>query len=153
MGYKIVIITARPGIGPVIKWTIKQLGEYGIGFDYLGFTSASTKTKMKKQLPYNFILSVGDLPTDLTDSPHFLNISNFDHNWNNWRTLSSVHQLISFAFDNTLSSQIYSDHIWRNHLDSWFLSHYILFVIPYGFVLPSVSHIVHLDIIVLVAYQ
>ena len=80
MGYKIVIITARPGIGPVIKWTIKQLWEYGIGFDYLGFPSASTKTKMKKQLPYNFILSVGDLPTDLTDSPHFLNISNFDHN-------------------------------------------------------------------------
>lgn len=80
MGYKIVIITARPGLGPVINWTIKQLGEYGIGFDYLGFTSAVTKTLMKQQLPYNFILSVGDLPTDLTDSQHFLNISNFYHN-------------------------------------------------------------------------
>ena len=80
MGYKIVIITARPGLGPVINWTIKQLGEYGIGFDYLGFTSAATKTLMKQQLPYNFVLSVGDLPTDLTDSQHFLNISNFYHN-------------------------------------------------------------------------
>ena len=79
MGYKIVIITARPGLGPVIKWTIKQLGEYGIGFDYIGFTSAATKSLMKQQLPYNFILSVGDLPTDLTDSQHFLNISNFYH--------------------------------------------------------------------------
>jgi hypothetical protein len=27
MGYKIVIITARPGLGPVINWTIKQLGK------------------------------------------------------------------------------------------------------------------------------
>ena len=80
MGYKIVIITARPGLVPVINWTIKQLGDYGIGFHYLGFTSAKTKTIMNKQLPYNFILSVGDLPTDLTDSSHFLNISNYDHN-------------------------------------------------------------------------
>ena len=80
MGYKIVIITARPGLGPVINWTIKQLGEYGIGFDYIGFTSAATKSLMKQQLPYNFILSVGDLPTDLTDSRHVLNISNFYHN-------------------------------------------------------------------------
>jgi len=34
---------------------------------------------MKQQLPYNFILSVGDMPTDLTDSEHVLNISNFFH--------------------------------------------------------------------------
>jgi hydroxymethylpyrimidine pyrophosphatase-like HAD family hydrolase len=80
MGYKIIIITARPGFNQVIQWTIKQLGEYGIPYDYLGFTSASTKTLMKKQLPYNFVLSVGDLPTDLTDSDHFLNISSYDHN-------------------------------------------------------------------------
>ena len=80
MGYKIIIITARPGLNQVIQWTIKQLGEYGIAFDYLGFTSASTKTLMKKQLPYNFVLSVGDMPTDLTDSDHFLNISSFYHN-------------------------------------------------------------------------
>lgn len=80
MGYKIVIITARPGIGPVIRWTIEQLKDYGIGYDYLGFTSAETKHLMKQILPYNFILSIGDMPTDLTGSPHYLNISNFDHN-------------------------------------------------------------------------
>ena len=77
MGYKIIIITARPGLGHVINWTVNQLQEYEIVYDYLGFTSAETKGLMKKQLPYNFILSVGDMPTDLTDSEHVLNISNF----------------------------------------------------------------------------
>ena len=79
MGYKIIIITARPGFGHVIKWTVNQLQEYEIVYDYLGFTSAETKGLMKKQLPYNFILSVGDMPTDLTGSKHGLNISNFSH--------------------------------------------------------------------------
>jgi hydroxymethylpyrimidine pyrophosphatase-like HAD family hydrolase len=79
MGYQIVIITARPGLEPVIKWTIEQLKSYQIGYHYLGFTSPQTKTIMKKRLPYNFILSVGDMPTDLTDSEHVLNISSFYH--------------------------------------------------------------------------
>ena len=79
LGYKIVIITSRPSIQHVINWTINQLGKYNIPSDYLGFTSSSTKTLMKKQLPYNFVLSVGDLETDLTDSEHKLNTSNFSH--------------------------------------------------------------------------
>jgi hypothetical protein len=28
------------------------------------------------------------MPTDLTGSPHYLNISNFSHNWDSSRTLS-----------------------------------------------------------------
>ena len=80
MGYNIVIITARPGFKPVIQWTMEELAEYGISYDYLGFTSAETKGLMKQQVPYNFVLSVGDLYTDLTDSQHFLNTSNFYHN-------------------------------------------------------------------------
>jgi hypothetical protein len=80
MGYKIVIITARVGTDPVIKFTINQLKEYNIMYDYLGFTSAETKIDMKEQLPFNFILSVGDMPTDLTGSTHWLNISTFSHN-------------------------------------------------------------------------
>jgi hypothetical protein len=28
------------------------------------------------------------MPTDLTNSEHYLNISNFDHNWGNWQKLS-----------------------------------------------------------------
>ena len=79
LGYKIGIITARPGIRSVINLTINQLGKYNIPSDYLGFTSPSTKTLMKKQLPYTFVLSVGDLDTDLTDSEHKLNTSNFSH--------------------------------------------------------------------------
>src|SRR6056300_168847 len=44
LGYKIVIITARPGMGMVIGFTQKQLHKYKITYDYLGFTSARTKT-------------------------------------------------------------------------------------------------------------
>jgi hydroxymethylpyrimidine pyrophosphatase-like HAD family hydrolase len=80
MGYQIIIITARPGLESVIKWTVKQLDEYKIGYHYLGFTSTETKHIMKQKLPYKFILSVGDMPTDLTESKHYLNISSYDHN-------------------------------------------------------------------------
>jgi ribonucleotide monophosphatase NagD (HAD superfamily) len=80
MGYKIIIITARPGLNPVVEWTVRQLKQYGIEYHYLGFTSAETKHHMKQHLPYNFVLSVGDMPTDLTNSEHYLNISSFDHN-------------------------------------------------------------------------
>jgi predicted HAD superfamily phosphohydrolase YqeG len=80
MGYNIVLITARPGWEEFVKMTVDELNSYNIYYDYLGFTSATTKTLMKKELPYNFILSVGDLETDLTDSMHTLNTSNFSHN-------------------------------------------------------------------------
>lgn len=80
LGYKIVIITARPGVEIAVKWTIKQLKDYGIVYDYLGFTSAQTKTVMKKKLGYNFVLSVGDMPTDWTDSKYYINTSSSGHN-------------------------------------------------------------------------
>ena len=76
LGYKIIIITARPGIWFVVDMTRKQLAKHGIMYDYLGFTSANTKTLMKKQLGYNFVLSVGDMPTDWTDSKYYINTSN-----------------------------------------------------------------------------
>lgn len=80
IGYNIVIITARPGIDYSIQETIKQLAANKIGYHYLGFTSPETKHVMKQKLDYNFILSVGDMPTDLTATQHYLNISNYDHN-------------------------------------------------------------------------
>jgi predicted HAD superfamily phosphohydrolase YqeG len=80
LGYKIVIITARPGFQIAIDMTRRQLANHGIVYDYLGFTSANTKTLMKKQLGYNFVLSVGDMPTDWTDSKYFINTSNSYHN-------------------------------------------------------------------------
>lgn len=78
-GYKIVIITARRGVPRVIDFTVDQLKEYNIVYDYLGFTSPETKGLMKEKLPYNFVLSVGDMHTDLTASEHWLNISTFSH--------------------------------------------------------------------------
>ena len=80
LGYKIIIITARPPLDHNIERTIKQLYEYGIPYDYIGFTSPLTKGIMKQQLPYNFILSVGDMPTDWTDSKYYINTSNSYHN-------------------------------------------------------------------------
>lgn len=80
LGYKIVIITARPGFEIAVKWTQKQLADLGIVYDYLGFTSAQTKTLMKRRLGYNFVLSVGDMPTDWTDSRYYINTSSSYHN-------------------------------------------------------------------------
>jgi hypothetical protein len=72
LGYKIVIITARLGTD--------ELASFNISYDYIGFTTPQTKSAMKRALPYRFILSVGDMPTDLTDSQHYINTSNFSHN-------------------------------------------------------------------------
>lgn len=79
MGYIVVVITARPRFEPVIDMTMKQLADNGINYHKLGFTSADTKILMKEKLGYNFVLSVGDQPTDLTGSEHWLNTSNFYH--------------------------------------------------------------------------
>ena len=80
LGYKIVIITARLGTEEIINWTANELASFNISYDYLGFTTPQTKSEMKRSLPYRFILSVGDMPTDLTDSEHYINTSNFSHN-------------------------------------------------------------------------
>jgi hydroxymethylpyrimidine pyrophosphatase-like HAD family hydrolase len=101
LGYKIIIITARPGFQQVITWTVEQLKSYGIVYDYLGFTSAKTKTIMKKKLGYNFVLSVGDMPTDWTDSVYYINTSNSYHNSDNSQKLSLVHPQTEFEADNT----------------------------------------------------
>lgn len=79
LGYTIVIITARPGTERNIEATKLQLSMHGIFYDHLYFASAPAKTIVKKQLMkeygYKFILSVGDLPTDLTDSEYVFNTS------------------------------------------------------------------------------
>ena len=81
LGYKIVIITARPGFQFAVDLTRRQLASHGIVYDYLGFTSAETKTLMKRRLGYNFVLSVGDMPTDWTDSKYYINTSSVGHNY------------------------------------------------------------------------
>jgi predicted HAD superfamily phosphohydrolase YqeG len=79
MGFLIVIITARPGSQPVIQFTLQQLERNGIAFNKLAFADAYMKGKVKRDLGYNFVLSVGDQPTDFTDSRHYINTSNFSH--------------------------------------------------------------------------
>ena len=79
LGYKIVIITARPNISPVINSTVDQLKRHGIEFDHIGFVPAEEKGLLKRKSGFNYILSVGDMETDLTDSTHALNTSNFYH--------------------------------------------------------------------------
>jgi predicted HAD superfamily phosphohydrolase YqeG len=74
LGYKIIIITARPILKPVINFTVNQLKRHGIPYDVLGFTSALNKGAMKRDMEYNFILSVGDMPTDLTDTMYSLKV-------------------------------------------------------------------------------
>ena len=81
LGYKIVIITARPGFPLSVNLTRQQLANHGIMYDYLGFTSAKTKSLMKKMLGYNFVLSVGDMPTDWTDSKYYINTSSVDRTY------------------------------------------------------------------------
>jgi hypothetical protein len=63
------------------------------------------------------VLSVGDLETDLTDSEHKLNTSNFSHSWGSSRTRSWVHPRILSASHSMSSSYFYIYHTWTNHLD------------------------------------
>lgn len=79
LGYIIVIITARPNLEPVITSTVSQLRRHGIEFDHIGFVPAHEKGRLKQSSGFNYILSVGDMETDLTDSKHVINTSNFYH--------------------------------------------------------------------------
>jgi ribonucleotide monophosphatase NagD (HAD superfamily) len=74
-GYKIVIITARPGFQENIEWTERQLREINVQYDVLVFTPPENKGKFKRNSNYNYILSVGDMDTDLTDSVYSIKIS------------------------------------------------------------------------------
>lgn len=75
LGYKIVIVTARPYSEPNAKWTHRQMNEHNIIYDELVFASAENKGYYKRKSKYNFILSVGDMDTDLTDSLYSIKIS------------------------------------------------------------------------------
>jgi ribonucleotide monophosphatase NagD (HAD superfamily) len=78
-GYKMVIITARPGFYENVKWTQQQLKEIDITYDELIFTPPHSKSIYKRESKYNYILSVGDMDTDLTDSKFSIKVSNAYH--------------------------------------------------------------------------
>ena len=77
LGYKIIIITSRHPSSR--EYTNLQLGGFGIFPDALEFCPAREKTRLKKVLSiihnYTFVLSVGDLPTDLGGSMRSLQVN------------------------------------------------------------------------------
>ena len=64
--YTIIIITARGEISR--QYTESQLEDASIKYDKLIFASAASKGEVKRGMDYNFVLSVGDLFTDCTDT-------------------------------------------------------------------------------------
>ena len=78
-GYKMVIITARPGFHKNVLWTRQQLRDIDITFDELVFTPPLSKSLYKQDSKYTYILSVGDMDTDLTDSKYSIKVSNVTH--------------------------------------------------------------------------
>jgi hydroxymethylpyrimidine pyrophosphatase-like HAD family hydrolase len=78
LGYKIAIITARPDYYENQVYTSNELKNLGISYNTLGYSPAEKKTDSKKYLKrnneYNFVLSVGDYWTDLTDSEEWIKL-------------------------------------------------------------------------------
>jgi hypothetical protein len=74
LGYKIIIITARPAIQATLEFTKFQLRQYGIPYDVLVITPAHNKGNVKRRSGLNYVLSVGDMDTDLTDTQYALKI-------------------------------------------------------------------------------
>lgn len=75
LGYRIVIMTARPNIPGMLCFTKCQLYMYGIYYDELHLVPAKKKGELKRKTGYNYVLSVGDQDTDLTDSKYVIKIS------------------------------------------------------------------------------
>jgi len=75
LGYKIIIITARPNTILTGMFTRWQLKKYGIPYHSLIITPAQNKGNVKVQTGLNYILSVGDQPTDLTHTKYAIKIS------------------------------------------------------------------------------
>ena len=74
LGYKIVILTARPDYYENQVLTTSELKQHGIFYNTLGFCPAEKKSDTKKYLQLNFVLSVGDYWTDLTDSDEWIKL-------------------------------------------------------------------------------
>lgn len=74
-GYTIVIITARPSF--LRSYTINQLVRNCIPFHEVFFCPAKLKGEFKRLfVKYDFVLSVGDQDTDLTESTYSLKVEN-----------------------------------------------------------------------------
>ena len=70
-GMEIIIITARPGNASSVEYTVKELEKNGLYYDVLVFCPPEDKGYAKVSLTGGPVfLSVGDQPTDLTDTLH-----------------------------------------------------------------------------------
>ena len=78
-GYRMIIITARPGFYKNVLWTRDQLRNIAISYDELVFTPPLGKSLYKRASNYNYVLSVGDMDTDLTDSKYSIKVSSVHH--------------------------------------------------------------------------
>jgi len=72
LGYKVIIITARPNYPDVREFTISQLNDIGVPYDELYLSIK--KSDVKQYTGYKYILSVGDQWYDTTDSEHFIKL-------------------------------------------------------------------------------
>lgn len=77
-GYVMVIITARPHTRENVKYTHDQLLTNGITQDRLIFADAKLKTKAKQNTGLHYVLSVGDLLTDLEGSEHYIKLPDWN---------------------------------------------------------------------------
>lgn len=74
LGYKIIIITAKPQNTPTLTFTKWQLHQYNIPYDALIIAPAHEKGNVKVKTGLNYVLSVGDQPTDLTHTKYAIKI-------------------------------------------------------------------------------
>ena len=80
IGYKMIILTARPYSEENGMWTYRQLLEIGINPYKIYYAPPLEKGNAKNAMGLNFVLSVGDQWTDLTDTEKWIKLP--DHNDN-----------------------------------------------------------------------
>lgn len=74
LNYKVIIITARPNYKENVKYTQIELDKYSIPYDLIIYCSHENKHNIKKKLSNRFVLSVGDLWTDVSNSLHYIKL-------------------------------------------------------------------------------
>lgn len=68
MGYKVVIITARPYSPENHSLTMSQLHNLSVWPTEIHYAMPMEKGRVKLQTGYNYVLSVGDMWTDLSET-------------------------------------------------------------------------------------
>lgn len=74
LGYVVIIITARPDFAVDHYYTKYQLISFGIFPEQVYFVPPGEKTKVKEQTGLHYVLSVGDLCTDLGGSDYWIKL-------------------------------------------------------------------------------